>query len=267
MRISFLIVSAVFISSSILSCKYDTKSNDTLALESFVYDALVIHDVKEIIEAKENSVDFIYDIGPRFSPIKREVIKNATTIDTFFDVYKLQEMEKLTSVRITIIENDEETEASEVGYMATFTERQLALLKASSYNTNFMIKAEYLKNNNRAGGLEQDYDSPYLTIVPEKQARYFLGKEVLKNYLRLESQDVIKNVVSEKLKPAKLYFTVNQNGAIENVRLDRSSGYPEVDTKMIEILKNVPGSWEPAKNINGKKVAQELVVSFGLMGC
>ena len=265
MKIRFLIV--VLISLTILSCTYDTKSNETLALESSISDALAIHTIKETIEAKEDGIDFIYDIGPRFAPVKRAVIKNATTIDTFFDAYKLQEMEKLTYVRITIIAYDQETEASEVGYTTTFTAAQLALLKATSYNTSFMIKAEYQKKNSGAGGLEHDYNSPYLTIVPEKQASYFLGKEALKNYLTLESQEILKNVIPEKLQAAKLYFTINQKGGIENLYLDRSSGYPEVDKKMMEILSSVPGSWEPAENIDGEKVAQEMVVSFGLMGC
>ena len=75
------------------------------------------------------------------------------------------------------------------------------------------------------------------------------------------------NVVAEKLKPAKLYFTVSKTGTIENVRLDRSSNYPIVDEAMIELIKNAPGEWLPAENEKGEKVEQELVVSFGLMGC
>ena len=37
--------------------------------------------------------------------------------------------------------------------------------------------------------------------------------------------------------------------------------------KIIKILNEVPGTWIPAKNSKGEKVDQELVVSFGLMGC
>jgi hypothetical protein len=36
---------------------------------------------------------------------------------------------------------------------------------------------------------------------------------------------------------------------------------------MTELITNFPGTWEPAENSKGEKVDQELVVSFGLMGC
>ncbi|MEX0272801.1 MAG: energy transducer TonB, partial [Flavobacteriaceae bacterium] len=67
--------------------------------------------------------------------------------------------------------------------------------------------------------------------------------------------------------PAKLFFTVTAKGSLENIRLDRSSGYPSIDEKMLELLPQVPGKWIPAQNRNGENVAQELVVSFGLLGC
>ena len=72
---------------------------------------------------------------------------------------------------------------------------------------------------------------------------------------------------ADKLQPAKLYFTVSKEGMIENVRLDRTSNFPAVDETMIELITNAPGKWIPAENSKGEKVDQELVVSFGLMGC
>jgi hypothetical protein len=108
-----------------------------------------------------------------------------------------------------------------------------------------------------------------LTIVPETQAEYSKGKAALKEYLKESSKASrdIANVDPEKLQPAKLYFTVTKKGAIENVKLDRTSNYSLVDEAMIELIKNAPGTWKPAENLKGEKVEQELVVSFGLMGC
>jgi len=36
---------------------------------------------------------------------------------------------------------------------------------------------------------------------------------------------------------------------------------------MIKLIKNLPGDWKPAENYKGELMDQELVVSFGLMGC
>ena len=51
------------------------------------------------------------------------------------------------------------------------------------------------------------------------------------------------------------------------VELEESSGYPAIDKTMIELLTNAPGKWKPAKNAKGEKVDQQLVFSFGEVGC
>jgi hypothetical protein len=142
-------------------------------------------------------------------------------------------------------------------------------MQSLDYSTNFVIWADYEGKNKETGELEDTHWTPYLTIVPEKQAEYTHGKEALKKFLKENSEAtrIKAKVEPEKLQPAKLFFTVTKTGTIENVRLDRTSNYPLVDNKMIELIKNTPGTWIPAENHKGEKVDQELVVSFGLMGC
>ena len=115
--------------------------------------------------------------------------------------------------------------------------------------------------------MEDSYSTPHLTIVPEKQATYSNGKDALKKFLKDNSKNTRSSVNPEKLQPAKLFFTVTKKGTIEHVKLDRSSNYPLVDKTMIELITKTPGTWEPAQNSKGEKIDQELVISFGLMGC
>ena len=56
-------------------------------------------------------------------------------------------------------------------------------------------------------------------------------------------------------------------GAVEQVKLERSSGYPAIDKVMIELIQNAPHKWSPATNAQGEAVDQELVISFGQLGC
>ena len=98
--------------------------------------------------------------------------------------------------------------------------------------------------------MEDSYLSPHLTVVPEKQAEYINGKQNLMNYLKDKSLEARANVQVDKLQPAKLYFTVTKTGTIENVTLDRSSNYLEVDKKMIELLKE-----------NGALEKEELIIA------
>jgi len=211
--------------------------------------------------------DFIYDVGPRFGAIKKREVDKAISIATFFDKKQLQSMVSLKSVNIILIKGDKRTDTKTTGYSEKLTIAQLKLLQSFNYSTNFLIRAEYQQINKETDELEDSYSTPHLTIVPEKEANYLKGKYALKKFLKENSEIARTYVDPEKLKPAKLYFTVTKKGTIENINLDRSSGYPLVDEKMIELINNTPEKWKPAENYKGEKVVQELVVSFGLMGC
>ena len=115
--------------------------------------------------------------------------------------------------------------------------------------------------------MENNYFSPHLTIVPEMQAVYVSGKNSLIEYLKENSKEETSFVLKDKLKAGKLYFTVTKEGKISNAKVRATSGYPSIDEKMIELITNSPGKWEPAKNSEGKKVDQVLVFSFGIIGC
>ena len=211
--------------------------------------------------------DFIYDVGPRFGPIKKSNLDNAKFIDDFIEANEVQDMVTLKSVNIIIIKDDKQSDIHAIGYSRALTDNQIQLLQQSDYSTNFLVRTEFLKKNKDTGILEDSYLSPHLTVVPEKQAEYANGKQNLINYLKDKSLEARADVQVDKLQPAKLYFTVTKTGTIENVTLDRSSNYLEVDKKMIELITKLPGKWKPAVNNEGENVDQELVVSFGLMGC
>ena len=228
-----------------------------------------IASAKPAIEKNNKKVfdDFIYGVGPRFAAIKKEDVQNARSIKAFYDKEQLQKIETLKSVALILVIDDQQSDIREIGYSNELNEAQLELLQSSDYGTNFIVRADYLEKNKETGNLEESYSTPHLTIVPEKQATYFMGIETLKDYLREGSKKARVHVDPEKLQAAKVFFTVTKNGTIEQVYQDRLSGYPELDQKMSELITNFPGTWEPAENSKGEKVDQELVVSFGLMGC
>jgi len=211
--------------------------------------------------------DFIYDVGTRFSPVKKSKVANAKSIADFLEPEVVASIVSLKWVNVVLFENEKQSDILELGTSETFNDAQLQLLQSFNYSTNFVIRADFQKEIKGTGMLESDYRTPHLTIVPEIQAEYAYGKDVLMTYLRENSKKVRVGVDPKKLQPAKLTFLVTKKGAIEVIGLDRSSGYPRVDKKMIELISNTPGPWKPAKNMAGVNVDQQLVVSFGLMGC
>jgi hypothetical protein len=253
---------------SFTSCSNTTKDKlKTNQLEPSMGKEMAINTQTTNTTKRKVFTDFIYDIGPRFGPIKREVVQKARSIDAFISKEELEKIEHIKSVTVTIMAGYIISDIIETGTSASFTEAQLKLLKGSDYSTNLMIHVEFQQMNPQINALENNYASSYLTIIPEKQASYLFSEDTLKDYLRVQSEESRVGVDPKKLRPAKLYFTVAKDGSVENVRLDRSSFYPVIDETMITLIKNLPGSWTPAENVNGEKVKQELVLSFGLLGC
>ncbi len=211
--------------------------------------------------------DFIYDIGPRFQGIKKSDIETMTSIETLLEREVVDHIANVKSTSVVLVIDDKQSDIRVDGNTLEFNNKQLELLKTSSYSTNFVVRIDFDEISPNSGKLFDSYRSPHHTIVPEYQASYSEGKGALKLFLKESCQSELIGVDPEKLKPAKLYFTVTKAGAIKDIRLDRDSGYPEIDKKMKHLINNTPGTWLPAKNSKGENVNQELVISFGLIGC
>jgi TonB family protein len=251
-----------------MACESITR-NDTASNQ---LEALVSEDIAsntQRIEKPQINIfsDFIYDVGPRFGAIKKNDLDKATTFSDLFNKDQAQQIRSYTAVSISILKGEMEINKKETSLSDVLTPAQIKLLQTAPYGSNLKIRADYQEKNTATGQLQANHSTPYLTIVPEKQATYLDGMDVLKKYLKDSSEDVRKNVDPEKLQPAKLFFTVTKNGTVENIKLDRPSGYPIVDKTMIELINKTQKSWKPAENLQGDKVDQELVVSFGLLGC
>jgi len=207
--------------------------------------------------------DFIYEIGTRFIPIKKSVVLNAKTLKDVYDIETLNSMKTLEAVRLIKVVNDRQHDLNLAGTTADFTKEQLNYLQTLNYGDNIIFRTEFI--DKYSGGY--NYSTPHHTIAPDVQAQYSEGFKALKTYFKDQTETVRKVVDPKQLKAGKLYFTVTKTGKIENIHLDHSSNYPKVDKQLIKLMKDLPGTWTPAKDENGNAVDQELVVSFGLMGC
>ena len=235
---------------------------ETSSSKSIVSNTLVAEDLNINVFS-----DFFYNVDTRFGAIKKSDVDKARSITDFLQKKQTQQIVSYKSVKITILEDSKQTDISETGHSSTLTAAQIKLLNSTDYSTNILIRADYLESNKTTSTLTQSYATPHLTIVPEKQAIYTSGKDALIDYLKENSKEITIIVENDKLQPAKLYFTVTKKGHITNVKLVTTSGYPSIDKRMIELITKAPGKWEPAENTKGEKVDQELVFSFGLMGC
>jgi len=211
--------------------------------------------------------EFFYDMGPRFRPIKKSLLQNDLSVSDFLDRSELERFDTFHRLSVIKLHRDYSTERRIDAAGSEFSEDQLEMLRSLNYSDSFYIKAYYSGKNKVTGESEVDYFSPHFTVAPEKSAEYFEGKTALLDYFRVNNERYTESLDRDRLMPAKLYFTVSQSGEIENVHLENTCGFEQVDEWMIKLAENLPGKWKVATNETGEKVDQELVISYGLVGC
>jgi hypothetical protein len=214
-----------------------------------------------------NYTEFFYDFGPRFNmTISKSKLQEALTVADILPADDIKNIEKYKSVNLVILKNDEQTDMRAKGYSEKFTEAQLKLFRSMDYSTNFLLRTDFESNSHKTReGF--NYITPHMTVVPEKQAEYKEGKEFFLNYISAINKKNTLNLDKTKLQPAKLYFTITKTGAVDKINIDRGCGFSFIDINMIEIITKSSGKWIPAENEKGEKVDQELVLSYGMIGC
>jgi len=212
-------------------------------------------------------LNFSYDIGTRFKGFTKTALNKVKSFDHFIAEEHAGRIVSYKSLSVIVIENDKETDIKETQNSGIFSPAQLALLQSSDYSTNLLIKADYTEKSFHSGALEESTWTPYITVVPEKQAAYAWGNEALIYYFEKHTREAIANLASDQIKAGQLYFTISKDGTISDAEIISTSGFPNVDKKVKELIFKLPGNWQPAENVNGDQVDQTLVISFGNRGC
>jgi hypothetical protein len=211
--------------------------------------------------------NFFYGVGPRFHPLLKAELSEMTSIYDFISEDEAATVKEFKNISVILIEHEKQSDTREYGVSTKFNENQIALLQSLEYSSNFNIRGEYEGIDPYTGKMANLHFGPHYTVVPEKQTKYLPGDTALINYFTSGNKENTGNLDEKRLRPAKLYFVVSKTGKISNIRLHNHSGYKKIDETMIKLLQQLPGEWLPAENAKGEKVDQELVISFGLVGC
>ncbi|MFT5780164.1 MAG: hypothetical protein ACI837_003125 [Crocinitomicaceae bacterium] len=174
------------------------------------------------------------------------------------------------NVTLSVLHNDRDVQdlgVSEMGQNEVLNTAQLNLLLSTTYSTNLLVTALYVRTNKSTGLAKDDSLVDYMTIIPEKEAVYKNGQSALIEYLKVNSKDQTRKIEEEKLQRAKIFFTITKKGTISNVKITGPSGYPSVDKELAKIISRMSKKWNPATNAKCEKVDQEFVFFFGKWGC
>ncbi|MFK7783354.1 energy transducer TonB [Psychroserpens sp.] len=208
--------------------------------------------------------DLYYGVGPRFATINKTKLDKSTSIYDFLNEGEKNQIDQFESVEIVVIKDERQTAISAFGKHENLTNAQLKLLRSLDYFNHFAIRTHFKGKNKDTGKLEDRFFNPHITIVPDHQATYENGEKALINYFKEKSSEAVSIIRGDNLGAVMLYFTVTKDGLISNIYQKRmSTGYPSIDEKFKQLIKNIPGKWSPAENDKGEKIDQELVFTFG----
>lgn len=209
--------------------------------------------------------DFVYNIDTRFiATITKENLHAASSIREILPEKATGPNVHYQDVKVSIFEQEM---ISQFGGNALLSAAQLKLMQTTDYSQNIVVEANHEIPTGFNDQTQLNYISYHMTVVPEQEAEYLDGMDGLIQFLKAESLSAKAGVEKNQLKPGRLWFTITKEGELANAKLDSSCGYPALDEKMQELMENLPGKWEPAKNAAGEAVEQELVFFFGMQGC
>lgn len=204
-----------------------------------------------VTKEKIHNTEKISDLIPDFQ-IQESVKNNSFTLK---DVQIKIENKNIDGIK----QNTEKRDGN------TLSKDQKELLKSTDYSTTFYLEGVLSKDIENSE--KERHFNYFITVVPEKQATYKAGQMALIDYLKTSCQPMISTIEKGTFQAGNIHFTVSKSGSVSNINLYSTSGYPAIDMKMMELMKNLPNVWNVASNGNGEKVDQDLVLSFGNMGC
>ena len=212
--------------------------------------------------------NFFLSVGTRFIGITKTELDKATAFSDFIGDKHANRIVEYKNLSVIMLNDNSEPTGNRVnGSSGEFNAEQLDFIKTIKTNSNILIWADYKEDDPYTGKIEDSYWTPHFTVVPEQQAVYELGNESFLAHIRSQIKEHIIHLEEHQFHSGIIHFVVSKEGTLESMRLQNSSGFSEIDDRIIEILNAAPGKWLPAINSNGEKVDQELVVLFGKGGC
>ncbi len=210
--------------------------------------------------------NFPITIESRFNAtISKEKLQSAISIHNLVPAGATDGIVSFQHVKISkLVKEDMLVEYGKDGKL---NPKQITLLNSLDYSNNFSVEASIRRENEFTGEVEQTEFVYYITVVPETQASYEEGHDALIKHFQEHSKNLTVGIKSEEFQPAKVRFTITKYGKIDAVEWESTSGKTEIDLRMIELLNELPGKWIPATNAKGENVDQELILSFGSIGC
>lgn len=139
------------------------------------------------------------------------------------------------------------------GVDQNFTEEQQRILKMSETGTDIAVNVKYYPDNNLPEEAKE-IDFAY-SIVPDIDAVYQDGEEIMQQYFKENAVDRIFEVTDKDVHKVIVSFDITQKGDVINPKVSQRSHSQDVDDIVLDAVKNM-SKWIPARNADGTIVEQ-----------
>ncbi len=217
------------------------------------------------LETRSAKQDYWYHIkGVNSNAITKKELKRAIALYEFIPDYPFNWIENYVSVSVEASKGKDikRIKSDDI----TVNDEMRALFASLSANTDLHFEVKYTATNSITDELEPHEFNFNATVVPHKQAEFAYGNDSLVNYLRLKTENVVREKYHDYLGLLGVTFSISNQGEVTNVALKDSTENDAFDAFIMETVENMP-DWEPAVNENGTKIAQDFEFVLRLNGC
>lgn len=214
--------------------------------------------------AADFSRDLRFEVSGKYTPVTKEKLTGAQSLDDIILYYPTNWITDYISVEISATCKGKFMKArGENNILSTL---QKNIVNTIDLGSDLFIIVEYNNLNSITNTVKKSSMNVSMTVVPEKEAEFVTGKYELMNYLKKNACDKISNTVLRDFQQAIVFFTVNEEGEITDVKIPLSSGDMGTDKLLLDAINNMP-KWNSAENGKGIKVRQEFKFSLNKGGC
>lgn len=187
-------------------------------------------------------------------------LEKAKSIEDLIPNYPSSWITDYVSVEVTTISNGETRTAASPNDI--LSREQKELLQSAKMSADLIIDVKYKSKNGANNKMETNEMNVLMTVIPDVQAKYIGGYEVMIQYLKENSKKAVSKIKLEQFQQLTVTFTVNEQGSTENARMIQASGNAEVDQLLMDVLHGMP-KWKPAENSKGEQVKQDFELRIG----
>jgi protein TonB len=209
----------------------------------------------------QTTAQSVYDLTGKYRNIRVARLSTAKSLKDLVADYPSNWITAYKTVEITTVNKGIVKKSA--GVNDILTAEQKGNLQTADLMTLINIKVNYVYKNPSSGQTENNNIHVSFYNAPEINAQFGGGYKEMYSYLKKSILGNEKDTIPARLGMVVVKFMVDEDGAVSNPQVVKSSGDLFTDSRLLQAVSKMP-KWKPAAD-KGMKMKQQVQFSFG--GC